>query len=190
METKWIKPFIYLAGGILLAMALIRFIIAAGDAQILSLSEPMLGIPIRQAVLIVGGLELVVAMICLFGKRAGLQIGLLAWMSVNFIVFQIGLLWMHFHIQATCLGSLTDPLHLMRGKSGLFFPFFSALLLVGSCLAFWKLPRAIRSDSTDELKISCPQCNGHIAFPAHGIGQRIPCPHCAATVILEKPQTA
>ena len=37
------------------------------------------------------------------------------------------------------------------------------------------------------IKISCPHCGGHIAFPAHGIGQKIACPHCGVVVTLQKP---
>ena len=55
MEPRWIKPFVYSAGAILLAAALIRFVIAAGDAPVLTMPEPILGIPIRYAVLAVGG---------------------------------------------------------------------------------------------------------------------------------------
>jgi len=45
-----------------------------------------MGIPLRYAVLLVGGFELAVALICLFGRRLGLQIGWLAWMATNYAV--------------------------------------------------------------------------------------------------------
>ena len=80
-QPDWIQYFILSAGVILLAAALTRFLIAAGNAQVLSLPDPMLGIPLRYAVLLVGGFELAVALICLFGKRLGLQIGWLAWLG-------------------------------------------------------------------------------------------------------------
>jgi len=47
MKTNWIKPFIYSAGGILLAAALIRFLIVACHHPALALPEPLLGIPLR-----------------------------------------------------------------------------------------------------------------------------------------------
>jgi len=73
MKTNWIKPFIYTAGGILLAAALIRFLIVACHHPALALPEPLLGIPLRYAILAVGTLEIVVAGICLFGKNVRLQ---------------------------------------------------------------------------------------------------------------------
>ena len=89
---KPIKLFIYSAGGILFVAALIRFLIAAGGAQVLASPEPLIGIPLRYAVLTVGAFELLVALICLFGKHLLFQIGWLAWLSADFLVYRIGLL--------------------------------------------------------------------------------------------------
>jgi DNA-directed RNA polymerase subunit RPC12/RpoP len=192
---KWIRPFIYSAGGILLAAALMRFIIAAGNAQFLNLPDPLLGIPLRYAVLLVGVIELVVALVCLFGKDVKFQGGMVAWLATNFAVYWIALLWMHCHPQATCLGSLTDPLHLSRGTTGFIMEFLPFYLLLGSCATLawiWlgKEGRAVLSHSRagvfEFLKMSCALCNGHIEFSSENLGQKIPCPHCKATITLMK----
>ena len=176
-----------------------RFIIAVGGSPVLLMPEPMLGIPLRYAVLMVGGFELVVALICLFGKQVGLQVGWLAWLATNFIVYWIGLLSMHCHPQATCIGSLTDPLRLARGTTGLVIEFIPVYLLLGSYGALtwlWlekhkagrvALPRS-RAGAFESLKMSCALCNGHIAFSSENLGQKIPCPHCKATITLMKPK--
>lgn len=44
-----------------------------------------------------------------------------------------------------------------------------------------------QANATDYLKISCPNCGGHVAFPAQGIGRKIACPHCQTTITLQKP---
>jgi len=205
---KWIKPFIHSAGGILLAATLIRFVIAAGNAQIMVLPDPMLGIPLRYAVLLVGGLELVVALICLFGKRVGLQLGWLAWLGTNYVVFWIGLIWQHFSPQGTCIGSLTDPLHLSRGLTGYILQFLAFGLALGSyaaLLQLWLAKRVkVESPSVQtavanpgtartgapvlvrSLKISCTACGGHVEFPTNLLGETIPCPHCRATITLKR----
>lgn len=208
---KLVRSFIYSAGAILLAAALERFLIATGNARVLSWPEPMLGIPMRPAVLMVGGLELVTALICLFGKNIRLQIAWLAWLATNFIVFQIGLFWMHYHPQAACIDSLTDPLILARGTTGIIISFLPFYLLVGSYAAvFWlwigkdwaarsvatmlgkpantKPALVARSQKAfaRTLKISCTACGGHIEFPTNFFGERIPCPHCEASIILQK----
>jgi len=193
MKENWITSFIKSAGAILLAAALMRFVIAAGSAQALLLPDPMLGIPLRYAILGVGAFELVVALICLFGKRVGLQIGWLAWLSTNYLVFWIGLFAMHIHPQATCIGSFTDPLHLARGTTGYITEFTPVYLLLGSYAALiwiWLESRAAqaRNLAAESLKISCPSCGVHIKFAVQNLGQQIPCPHCQKTITLRKPE--
>lgn len=184
-----IKLFIHSAGGILLAAALIRFVIVVGDAPVLALPEPMLGIPLHYAVLTIGGIELVVALICLFGKQAGFQIGWLAWLTTAFLVYRIGLYWMHHHPQATCIGGLTDPLHLSHGIMGAIVEIMPFYLLIGSYVAviwFW-LEESTMAQIAGSLKMSCPYCGGHIMFATQNLGQNIPCPHCQTNITLRKP---
>ena len=185
---KRIKFFIYSAGGILLAAALTRFLVAAGNAPALALPEPMLGIPLRYAVLLVGGFELAVALICLFGRRIGLQIGWLAWLATNYMVYRIGLLTMHCHPQATCIGSLTDQLHLARGTMGIIVGIMPLYLLLGSYAAVVRLwQEGRRAKAAKFLKMSCPACGVRIRFDDRNLGQKIPCPHCRAAITLRKP---
>jgi hypothetical protein len=33
-------------------------------------------------------------------------------------------------------------------------------------------------------KCACPACGGHIEFPAEYVGDKVPCPHCLAEVVL------
>ena len=208
MGKTMMRPFIYSAGGILLAAALIRFVIATGSTPVLAMPDPMLGISIRFALLIVGGIELIFALICLFGENVKLQTGLLAWLSTCFALFWLGLLWMHCHLQGTCLGSLTDPLHLSRGVIGFIMQLLPLGLLIGSYAALFHLwfasgggtqSRTVQmaaKPNTDRtapailvqfLKISCSSCDGHIEFPVHALGQKISCPHCANTITLLSP---
>jgi DNA-directed RNA polymerase subunit RPC12/RpoP len=200
---KWIKPFLLCAGGILLMAALTRFLIAAGNMQVLALPDPLLGIPLRFAVVAVGAFELVVALICLFGRRVGLQIGWLAWLGTNYIVFWIGLLTMHIHPQATCIGSLTDLLLIHHGTTGYALQFLPFGLVLGSYAAAISIlfsteartarlagarQLAVQHDVTAGLmKTFCPACGGHVKFAAQNIGQQIPCPHCQAAIMLRQP---
>jgi hypothetical protein len=190
MEPKWIEPIIYSGGGILLAAAAIRFVIAAGESPLMAMPEPMLGIPLRYAVLTVGGLELLIALICLFGRQIAFQVACLAWLSTDFIVYRIGLLLTHSHPQTTCIGSLTDPLHLASGAMGLLVALMPFCLLVGSYVAFtclwdsWAaLPRSLPSD----VIMSCPGCGVHIRFAGENLGRQVLCPQCLATITLRKP---
>jgi hypothetical protein len=185
---KWIRYFILSSGAILLAAALTCFLIAADSAQVMSLPEPVLGIPLRYAVLAVGAFELVVALFCLFGKRVGLQAGWLAWLATNYMVYRIGLFTMHCHPQATCIGSLTDPLHLSLGTMGILIGFLPFYLLLGSYAAvIWLWLEGRRAKAAKFLKMSCPACGVHIRFADQNLGRKIPCPHCQASITLRKP---
>ena len=199
---KWIKSFILCAGGVLLMGALTRFLIATGNLQVMSLPDPLLGIPLRYTVLAVGTFELVVALICLFSKRIGLQIGWLAWLGTNYIVVWIGLLAMHVHPQTTGIGIFTDPLQIHRGMIGYVLTFVPFCLALGSYAAAATLwfsadartvqlagarQLAARRDATAGLmKMFCPACGGHVRFAAQNIGQQIPCPHCRVPITLRQ----
>jgi hypothetical protein len=185
---KWSKAFIYSAGGILLLAGLERLLVAAGNAPALGLPEPMLGIPMRYAVLAVGTLELTVAVICLFGKRIGPQLGWVAWMTTNYAVYYFGALAANCHPQGTCIGSLTDPLLLARGAPGCITAFLPVYLLLGSyagLISLWL--GASRAKAAQLLKMSCPACGVHIRFDGRNIGQNTRCPQCQASITLRKP---
>lgn len=202
---KSIRYFILCAGLILLAAALTRFLIAVGNAQIMALPDPMLGISLRYALFIVGAIELAAALICLFGKRVGFQIALLAWLGTNYLVVWIGLVWQHCSPQATCIGSLTDPLHLSRGLTGFILQTLPLGLLLGSYAALVQLwlakrikpamqfvadmPGTHRTGAAVQmrsLKISCTVCGGHVEFPTNLLGEKIHCPHCQSVITLQK----
>ena len=189
MNSKWIiKLFVYTAGGILLFAALVRFATAAGDAQSLAIPEPMLGIPLRYSVLLVGGIELAVACVCLFGKQVGLQAVCLAWLSTDFIVYRVALLLMHCHPQGTCLGSLTDPFRLAGGTTGLTIEFMPYYLVLGSyAAATWLFLSGIMSRPPAFMKMFCPGCGGKIQFASQNLGRKIPCPLCRKTITLVRP---
>ncbi len=190
-EPIWLNYFILSAGGILLVGALVRFIIAAGSDQALSLPEPLMGLPLRYAMFAVGAVELVVALICLFGKRVGLQLGWLAWLATNYLVFWVALVWQHCSPQATCIGSLTDPFRLSRGITGIVLQIIPVCLCFGSyalLISLWFKrrikPAGLVAEPVETIKMFCALCNGHISFSPANLGQKIPCPHCHATITL------
>ncbi len=190
---RWTKIYIQFAGGFLLAAALERFLVAAQTDTVLSLSEPMLDIPIHDAVMIVGILELGVALVCLLGKRTGVQIGWLLWLMTNYFVYWTCLLVCHRYSQMTAIGSLTDPLRLAHGPAGLAVTFIPAFLFLGACLVL-ALPwmqskvRLQKERNAGSLKMSCPACGLRIQFPIGRLGQKLPCPQCKNAIKLRKPE--
>lgn len=202
MKYRWIEYFILSAGGILLFAALVRFLIAMDGAQVLSLPDPALTIPLRYALIIIGAIELIVSFVCLLGKNTNLQMCCLIWLSTNFVVFSFLAICLHIQVQGTCVGSLTDPLGLYRGAIGpimFIFPYGFILACYAAGLFFWfsKEARATRTAENQRLadrrdaaagllKIPCPSCGGRIKFDVQDLGQQRPCPHCATAVTLQK----
>ena len=183
-----IKLFIYSAGAILLAAALERLLVAAGHSAILALPDPMLGIELCLSVLLVGGIELIVALICLFGRQTGLQLGCLAWLTTNYAIYRMALPILGLHHQASCIGRLTDPLELTGGTLGVIAELWPICLLLGSYAAACGLWRAGRKAKAAQfLKMSCPACGIHIRFDEANLGQKVDCPYCRKTITLRKP---
>jgi hypothetical protein len=186
MASRWIKTVILSAGGLLLAAALLRFLIATSSAQALALPDPVLGIPVRWAVLLAGIVELAAAWFCLFGRSRWLQVGVLVWLATNLVVFHAGLVWLKVHPQGTFLGSLTDPLQLAGTPTGgvvRWLPLSFVFASYAAALGLWR-----ESRRGDLLKLSCPACGGHIKFAPANVGQRIPCPHCRKDIALRQPE--
>jgi hypothetical protein len=175
--------FILSAGGILMLTGVVKVIGFFGHSPVLDFSDPILGIQSRFLILIVGIVELVIVYLCLFTNMRSMGLGLVAWMAANFLVYRVGLWYLGWHRPCICLGSLVDVLNISPLVADVMLTASAVYLLVGSGLLLWQLPR----NAGSELKISCPRCGGHIAFPAHGIGQSISCPHCNAPIVLQKP---
>ena len=197
-----IKLFIRVGGGILLAAALARFLIASGNSPALALPEPLIGMSIHAAVILVGGFELVVALFCLFGRWPRLQLGGIGLLATGYVVYVLILLAKGVQVQASCIGSLTDPLRIYRGATGYalqFVPFGLALGSYAAAVALWfsdeaRMARAgarqlaARRDTTaSPKKIVCPACGGPVEFDAPDVGKQIPCPHCQAAITPRNP---
>jgi hypothetical protein len=89
--------------------------------------------------LAVGMFELVIASICLFGKSQKLALGLIAWLATNFVVYRLGLWWMEWKKPCSCVGNLTDALHLSPQLADSIMKVILAYLLIGSYgLLIWQ----------------------------------------------------
>jgi len=137
-----------------------------------------------------------VALFCLFGRWPWIQIGGLAFLATVYAVYFLVLLSKGVQPQGSCIGSLTDPLRVYRGTTGLILGIIPFGLALGSYAAaiyliFSSGARTERLAGArqpgDNLKMNCVLCGGHIEFPTHAVGQKIECPHCAKTITLLRP---
>jgi hypothetical protein len=138
MQKKLIRYFIYSAGLLLLTTGAAKIISACGRVRILQTPDPVLAISLQNLFWVVGSLELAVALVCFFAKRVRLQVGLVAWLATNFVFYRLGLFWIGYHKPCSCLGNLTDALHIPPQIANTVMKIILGYLLIGSyATLFW-----------------------------------------------------
>jgi hypothetical protein len=138
MRLKIVHIFIYSAAAFLLAAAVAKLVSTSGNARILETLDPVLGITFRHVFWIVGTLEIVVAIVSFFGEYIGIKAGLVAWLATIFAVYRFGLWWVGYHKPCSCLGNLTDALHIQPQTADTAMKIILAYLLIGSyATLFW-----------------------------------------------------
>jgi predicted RNA-binding Zn-ribbon protein involved in translation (DUF1610 family) len=193
MQSKMIRQFTYSAGALLLAAAMGMFISTWAGTGLIHPHDPIFKIPIPRLFWIVGGLELLIALICLFGKRVSLQVTLVLWLAMNFTVYQIGLWGMGVSGGFKgYLGDVSAAFGISFSTADLMMKTLVLYLLSGSILSLlwlWIKTKSGESQSNKNgyLKTPCPACGGHIRFAAQNLGQTILCPHCREAVTLQAP---
>jgi hypothetical protein len=141
MQQKLIFVFVRSAGVLLLITALAKLISGVGSAPILQWRDPVLNVPFRYLFFALGGIEFLVAMICFRGKNVRIQTALVAWLSTNFIIYRLGLLWVGYHKLCSCLGNLTDALNIQPQTADAIMKTILCYLLIGSYVGsfvLWK----------------------------------------------------
>ena len=127
--TKW---FVLSSGVILAITGLAKVWTGFGSSKFLAVLDPIIGIKFGQLMLLVGLAEIAIALVCFFSKRQTLALGLVAWMSTNFVAYRLGLWWMDWKKPCSCLGNLTDALHISPQTADTIMKVLLAYLLIGS----------------------------------------------------------
>lgn len=141
------RTFIFMAGGLLLVTAVAKVISGLGQARVLASSEPITGFPFRWVLLVVGGIELGIALVCFCSKNLPLQTALIAWLGTSFVVYRLGLLMVGYTGPCYCAGHLTDALQLSPQLVDRLMKGMLAFLLIGSyscALWLWHQRRLLR----------------------------------------------
>lgn len=147
MKPKIIILFLYSSGVLLLVTASAKLTSGLGSARILQTPDPLLLVQFRYLFLATGALELIIAVISFLPNRVGLRAGLIAWLVTNFVVYRIGLLWVGYHKPCSCLGNLTDALHISPNSADTAMKIILGYLLIGSYAAlFWLWNQRRRPD--------------------------------------------
>lgn len=135
---KIARLFLYSAMGVLFVTAAAKIISSFGHATILQTRDPLTGFQFQDLFRIVGVIEIVVALVCIFSKRTWLPVGLVAWLATNFLAYRIGLVAVGYHRPCSCMGNLSDALHIPPQIADAVMKIILAYLLIGSYASlFW-----------------------------------------------------
>jgi len=107
-------------------------------SKLLAVPDPVTGLQFGHLMLAVGLLELAIAGVCLFSKAQKLSLALIAWLATNFVVYRLGLWWIGWHKPCSCLGNLTDALHISPTTADHIIKGILAYLLIGSYWLLWR----------------------------------------------------
>ena len=106
--------------------------------KVLAVADPLTGISFGHLMLAVGVLELAIASVCFLAKSQKLKLVLIAWLATNFLAYRLGLWWTGWHKPCSCLGNLTDALHISPQTADMAMKIVLAYLLIGSYASlFW-----------------------------------------------------
>lgn len=130
--------FILSAGAILVVTGIAKVWASFGNSKLLAVSDPICGVPLGTVLLVVGLAEILVASVCFLGKRPLTATVLVAWLATTFLLYRCGLRWIGWHKPCSCLGNLTDALHISPQTADNIMKVVLAYLLIGSYgLLFW-----------------------------------------------------
>jgi len=133
--------FIISAGVILSITGIAKIWSSLGQARILVVPDPLVGIELGHLLSLVGMLEIGIALACIFSKRQLVLVGLVACLSTNCVVYRAGLLWIGWHRPCRCLGNLTDAIHVSPQVADNVIKGMLAYLFIGSYTAMFLLWR-------------------------------------------------
>jgi hypothetical protein len=135
---KIARLFLYSAAVVLLLTAAAKFVSSTGHGLILLAIDPLTGFQFGNLFRMVGSIEIVIALVCFCGKRTWLQAGLVAWLATSFLAYRLGLVLVGWHKPCSCLGNLTDALHIPPQIADTAMKIILAYLLIGSyATLFW-----------------------------------------------------
>lgn len=132
MKNRFVNVFLYSTAFILCLTAMAKLVSAGGNARILGIPDPILGLSNRTVLIGVGALELIIASITLLSKNTGFKVYLIAWFASNLVIYRLGLWWEKVVAPCSCLGTITDTLPLSPTTIGWMMKIILTYLSVGS----------------------------------------------------------
>jgi len=100
--------YIYSTAVILFVTAVIKFISAFGTAPILDWLDPLMPLTNRHVFILAGALEAGISAFLFLGRELKTKTTLIAWLSIIYSIYRIGLWWAEAPNLCHCLGNLHE----------------------------------------------------------------------------------
>ena len=174
---------VLLTGGTLAFFGLGGIMNYLSGSGMMSLADPVFGISFQTVILILSGVELVLAFVFLFARRQTIALVLIGWMVMVVGIYRIGVESVGWqHLNALTLQWQTIFKLSFKTTDEITIAILS-FLAVGSliCLTVKFMP------APSQIKTFCPSCGGHIRFAVKNLGQQTACPHCKKALTLRQP---
>lgn len=141
-ELKLGSWFVLSCGPILGLTGFAKLISVFGHAKLLAMDDPIVGVPFRYLMLLVGCIELALAFVCLYTKKDNLALALIAWLATLIAGYRFGLWWLGWKRPCSCMGNLTDALGLSPEFVDSAMKVILLYLLIGSYALFFMLKKS------------------------------------------------
>jgi hypothetical protein len=117
---------------------LAKFVGGVGNAPILQIRDPIVGLRFGHLMIAAATLELAVAICCFLSKNLTLPLIFIAWIGTSFLIYRVGLHSIGWQSPCSCLGNLTDAIHVSSQLADNIMKGILAYLLIGSyAILFW-----------------------------------------------------
>ncbi len=83
-----------------------------GTAKVLDVPEALLPMSIRHALVIIGAIELAIALVVFFGRNETIKLVCVAWLGGNFLLYRVAAVLLTVGKPCPCLGSITEKIPL------------------------------------------------------------------------------
>ena len=138
------KGFIWSAIVLLSLTSIAKLLSASGDAAVMDLPDPLLGLTHKHTLIAVAAVEIAIVASLFSSMAPWRKHLLLLWLSASFLTYRIAFQLIAPGKPCPCLGSLTERLPLAPATVNLLLGCVVIYLLAGSLLALGWVPARIR----------------------------------------------
>jgi len=138
---RYYRAYIFSATWVLIATSLAKLYSTTGSAKVLDIPEVLLPMTIRQALWLLGSVELLIAVYLFRGTNNLIKLVCVCWLSSNFLLYRLAAVMLTVGKPCPCLGSITEKLPLKPAtidrllNAVVLYLFFGSLFFL---IALWK----------------------------------------------------